>query len=53
MQKISHGIMTYSSQISNDVICYIYDPEPKLSEEDIGTFSSLSLVIRKTEREFK
>ncbi|MFX1570796.1 MAG: SAP domain-containing protein [Promethearchaeota archaeon] len=53
MQKITFGIMTYSAQISKDVICYIYDPEPKLSEEDIGTFSSLSLVIRKTEREFK
>lgn len=53
MQKISLGIMTYSAQISKDLICYIYDPEPKLSEEDIGTFSSLSLVIRKTEREFK
>ena len=53
MQKISLGIMTYSDQISKDVICYIYDPEPKLSEEDLGTFSSLSLIIRKTERDFK
>ena len=53
MQKISLGIMTYSAQISKDVICYIYDPEPKLSEEDIETFSSLSFIIRKTEREFK
>jgi len=53
MQKISLGIMTYSAQISKDLICYIYDPVPKLSEENIGTFSSLSLVIRKTERDFK
>lgn len=53
MMRISHELAIYRTQISENVICYIYDPQPKLSEEDIGIFSLNSQVIRKTERDFK
>ncbi|MHA1293531.1 MAG: SAP domain-containing protein [Promethearchaeota archaeon] len=51
--KISGNIMRYSDRFSEDLICYIYDPAAKLTEEDLRMFRKFARVIHKIEREFK
>ncbi len=52
-QKISLNVMTYKTRYSKNLICYIYDPAGKLSNEDIEMYKQFSQIIHKNERDFK
>lgn len=52
-QKIAFNIMSYKERFGKNLICYIYDPAGKLSNEDINMFKANARIIHKNERNFK